>query len=438
MLTYIEIARIHPHPHNPRVDLGDLAELAESIKASGILQNLTVVPVDPELYRRKINSKKAYTGDYTAVIGHRRLAAAQMAGLSELPCSVADMDEKMQVATMLLENMQRSDLTVWEQAQGFQMMLDFGETPVSIGEKTGFSESTVRRRVKLLELDRDKFKESVDRGATLFEYAELDKIKDIELKNAVLDKSGTKNFQWELKNAIDKQKMEEDKAALIEQLRTFASPIEDNDGLYRVKYISITGSPLEIPGDADKVDYYYHVDEWGIVLYKDTPDMEEDDGKAETLRLMEERSSQLKEITSRAYSLRLEFISKNAGLKKHSSAVATFAAQALLPYIGYRRFNKELFADLIGIELAEGKRFTPDDGAEAISDYPERGLFAAAYCSYGDSREMGYYKYYDCKYAKNEELDAIYDFLESIGYEMSDEECVLRNGTHELFALDES
>lgn len=54
---------------------------------------------------------------------------------------------------MLLENMQRSDLTVYEQAQGFQMMLDLGESISDISEKTGFSETTVRRRVKLLELD---------------------------------------------------------------------------------------------------------------------------------------------------------------------------------------------------------------------------------------------------------------------------------------------
>ena len=51
-----------------------------------------------------------------------------MAGLETVPCIVSDMDEKEQTSVMLLENIQRSDLTVYEQAQGFQMMLDLGET----------------------------------------------------------------------------------------------------------------------------------------------------------------------------------------------------------------------------------------------------------------------------------------------------------------------
>ena len=86
----IPIDQLHPHPQNPRKDLGDLSELAASIKASGIYQNLTVVPG---------------TYGYTVVIGHRRLAAAKLAGLTELPCIVRSMTEQEQIATMMLENM---------------------------------------------------------------------------------------------------------------------------------------------------------------------------------------------------------------------------------------------------------------------------------------------------------------------------------------------
>ncbi len=52
------------------------------------------------------------------------MAASKLAGLTELPCAVVEMDEKEQIATMLLENMQRADLSVYEQAKGFQMMLN--------------------------------------------------------------------------------------------------------------------------------------------------------------------------------------------------------------------------------------------------------------------------------------------------------------------------
>lgn len=127
-IVNIGLEHIHPHPDNPRKDLGDLTELAESIKKNGILQNLTVIP------------KEGEPGECIAIIGHRRSAAAKLAGITEAPCRIVEgMTHKEQVSTMLEENMQRGDLTIWEQAQGFQMMLDLGETEDTIAEKTGFS-----------------------------------------------------------------------------------------------------------------------------------------------------------------------------------------------------------------------------------------------------------------------------------------------------------
>lgn len=127
-LTTIAIEKLHPHPDNPRKVLGDIDELADSIKANGILQNLTVVPMNDD-----------WT-EFTVIIGHRRLAAAKQAGLTELPCAVVEMTEKEQLSTMLTENMQRSDLTVYEEAKGCQLLLDLGDTVAEIAEKTGFSE----------------------------------------------------------------------------------------------------------------------------------------------------------------------------------------------------------------------------------------------------------------------------------------------------------
>ena len=98
-ITMIPIGLLEHHPNNPRLELGDLTELAESIRARGIMQNLTVVP--------DITTQK-----YLVVIGNRRLEAARIAGLAELPCHVSSMDEKEQMATMLMENMQRQDLTI--------------------------------------------------------------------------------------------------------------------------------------------------------------------------------------------------------------------------------------------------------------------------------------------------------------------------------------
>lgn len=94
--------------------------------------------------QQHVTPKVMWVGDdYTIIIGHRRAAAAQQAGLYELPCAIVEMDEREQMQTMMVENMQRSDLTVYEQAQGFQMMMDFGQTvsrsPTSRGSPSPLS-----------------------------------------------------------------------------------------------------------------------------------------------------------------------------------------------------------------------------------------------------------------------------------------------------------
>jgi ParB family chromosome partitioning protein len=211
-IVNIAIDRLFPHSDNPRKDLGDLSELAASIKASGILQNLTVVPDEPD------NPDT----DYTIIIGHRRYAAAKIAGLTELPCIVVEMSEREQLQTMLVENMQRSDLTVYEQAQGFQMMLNMGDSVAEIAEKSGFSQTTIRRRVKLLDLDRQKFQKAESRGATLNDYLELDKLDSPEDKNKALDAIGTANFNSVLKSLISEQEIRKKLAEWTEIADKFA------------------------------------------------------------------------------------------------------------------------------------------------------------------------------------------------------------------------
>ena len=85
------------------------------------MQNLTVVPGHWD------ENRAHHEEGYTLIIGHRRFAAGKMAGVTMYPCRIVqDMSYKDQVGTMLEENMQRIDLTVLEQAEGFQMMLDLG------------------------------------------------------------------------------------------------------------------------------------------------------------------------------------------------------------------------------------------------------------------------------------------------------------------------
>lgn len=172
-IVMINRSKLKPHPDNPRKDLGDLTELADSIAEHGIMQNLTVVPA----------------GDhYWILIGHRRFAASEGI-LDELPCVIAEnLTDREQVGIMLVENMQRSDLTYIEQAHGFQMMLDLGDTVQTIAEKTGFSEKTIKARLEINKLDEDVLAEASERfQLSINDFMKLSKVKDEAKRNEILE-----------------------------------------------------------------------------------------------------------------------------------------------------------------------------------------------------------------------------------------------------------
>jgi len=191
----IGIRQIHPHPNNPRKDLGDLSELAESIKKNGVMQNLTVIPMEDQ------------PGEYMTIIGHRRCAAAELAGITELPCRIIEgMSQKEQVSTMLEENMQRDDLTIFEQAQGFQLMLDLGETEETIAQKTGFSKTTIRRRLNIAKLDQKELQKKEQDDSfqlTLKDLYELEKVEDVKTRNKILKEStNSRELIWKSQSAV--------------------------------------------------------------------------------------------------------------------------------------------------------------------------------------------------------------------------------------------
>lgn len=267
----IPTAKLFPHPDNPRKDVGDVTELAESIKARGIMQNLTVIPLDRE------------NGLYTVIIGHRRLAASKLAGLKEVPCAIAEMTDKEQLATMLLENMQRADLTLYEQAQGMQMMIDLGETVKDIAEKTGFSETTVRRRVKLNRYDADIMRDIQVRQPTMEQYMALAEIEDESVANDCLRLIGTKNFDNAVASAIRRQREAKQRAAAIEVIEKYAEKLADTSYQFMQahKYVNVL-SCYDGKVDEDKLrdlkkkhGKLYYGASYGFTVYRDPTD--EDD-----------------------------------------------------------------------------------------------------------------------------------------------------------------
>lgn len=434
----LNIELLHPHPDNPRKDLGDLTELADSIRKNGVLQNLTVVDDGDKMM------------SFTVIIGHRRLAAAKLAGLRSVPCVITELTPKEQVQTMLLENMQRSDLTVYEQAQGFQMMLDLGDTVEEIAEETGFSAATVRRRVKLLELDQEKFREATLRGGTLQDYIELDKIEDQTLKNNALDAIGTDNFRNVLKASIEEDKFKRRLAEWERDVAAFATKIEKKgkvDGNdvpmeYANNYHRWNQrEKVKVPDDTDTVKYYYTISATDIYVYREKTEeeapaeTEEDRRRRLRKAAFDQRDQQLTDVSKRHYELRKEFVTNFRAVKKHAPEIMAEAVRALFSSDMYY----ELFCNIIGMDYDE----TMDEGelwetAKGTGKSVEALLLAAVYSNL-DSEDMSYFRRRwndgccECHYTEDEGLNRLYDFLISLGYEMSDEEKAMKDGIHELF-----
>lgn len=441
-IVMLPVDKLCPHPDNPRKDIGDISELAESIKSNGILQNLTVVP-----FVSKIKPDFNGNGMYTVVIGHRRLAAAKAAGIIEVPCVVSNMDYKEQLSTMLVENMQRADLTVFEQAKGFQMMLDLGETQSSIAEKTGFSEATVCRRIKLASLDEELFRASAGRNVTFDEYMKLDKITDEKVKKDLLRVIGTSDFERKYKNALDDQKKKARQQKIIEVLNEFAEQVGATGPEYAVyKSFSdyISAEDIEVPEDAGETQYFWSMTSWGYFYIYTKKTQEQLDSANEEQKMREravqekqERIKMLGELTQEAYNSRCEFVknlSKTAIKKNINIIIAHWIRQLALDgnYV-YEKSIVEAF-EFDVFENKEGKDdINFNDVLMTVELSPEVTLWKMLWLFYNDDGEDKYYSTYNGVYCRNYNLDEIYDLLCRLGYVMSKTEKELQDGTGQYF-----
>jgi len=126
----IDIDRIQPNPDQPRTEIGDLSELSASISEKGVLEPLLVLA----------NGE----GTYMIIAGERRWRASKIAGLTEVPCIQVDTDENGVAEIALIENLQRKDLNIWEEADGLKSLARrFNYTQDQIAQKISKSRTTV-------------------------------------------------------------------------------------------------------------------------------------------------------------------------------------------------------------------------------------------------------------------------------------------------------
>jgi ParB family transcriptional regulator, chromosome partitioning protein len=148
----IPINKIRPNPDQPRKFIGDVTELANSIREKGVLEPLLVRYIPRE-------------DTYYIISGERRYHASQAAGLHELPCieKIADDAETLELA--LIENLQRKDLTPFEEADGLQRLADhFEYTHDDIARKIGRARSSVTESMSLRVIPAEVRKACVDNG----------------------------------------------------------------------------------------------------------------------------------------------------------------------------------------------------------------------------------------------------------------------------------
>ncbi|WP_019139946.1 ParB/RepB/Spo0J family partition protein [Noviherbaspirillum massiliense] len=136
-VTQMQAGKYQPRT---RMDEGALNELAASIKAQGLMQPILVRPLDGD-------------GKYEIIAGERRFRAAQIAGLTEVPVLVKDVDDQAAAAMALIENIQREDLNPLEEAQGIHRLIsDFNFTHEQAANAVGRSRSAVSNLLRLLNL----------------------------------------------------------------------------------------------------------------------------------------------------------------------------------------------------------------------------------------------------------------------------------------------
>lgn len=141
----LPVDKILPNPAQPRQNFAeeDLHELADSIRENGVLQPITV--------------RRSAGGGYELVSGERRLRASKMAGRAEIPAILVDSSSRQSAIYAILENIQRRDLDIFEEAKALQLLIhEWGVTQEEAARKLGKAQSTIANKLRLLSLGEEE------------------------------------------------------------------------------------------------------------------------------------------------------------------------------------------------------------------------------------------------------------------------------------------
>ncbi|MCX6557502.1 MAG: ParB/RepB/Spo0J family partition protein [Candidatus Aminicenantes bacterium] len=177
----IPIEKIIASQLQPRKDMGDLKELTESIREKGIIEPVIVRPKD---------------GHFEIVAGERRFRAAKQAGMSEVPCIEHDIPDNEALELSIVENIQRKDLNVFEQAQSIMSLAEiYGYTHEEIAVKIGKSRVTVSELIRVTDLPVEIRQKCLEMGINSKTFLlELTKLEDPAKMTEILEQYGQNSF----------------------------------------------------------------------------------------------------------------------------------------------------------------------------------------------------------------------------------------------------
>ncbi len=200
-IRMIPLDRIDPNPQQARNELGDISELVSSVKTRGVLEPILVRPK---------------RGRYEIIAGERRFMASQQANIDEIPSIILDVEDADAMEISLIENLQRKDLDVFEEADGLKALADiYGYNHTQISEKIGKARSTVTEIINLSRIPPDVRKicdeNKINSRSTLLEISKQEtKNQMLQLIQAIQERSlrreDTRDLSRKIKGA-DKPKV---------------------------------------------------------------------------------------------------------------------------------------------------------------------------------------------------------------------------------------
>lgn len=239
----IEIIRIAPNPHQPRTHFDEekLKELADSIKTHGVIQPIIATKAD---------------NGYEIIVGERRFQAAKLAGLKTVPVIVRDATEQQKLELAIIENIQRHDLNVIEEARAYQeLAAEFNLSQEEIAQKVGKSRSAVANKIRLLNLPVEIQRAIIENKITEGHAKAILAIEQPEKQRAL--------FEMILKNSLTVRQTEDKTKEISVRTHKRVLRIDPETKELENKLVGILGTKVKITksGGGGRITIEYYSDE---------------------------------------------------------------------------------------------------------------------------------------------------------------------------------